>query len=437
MSNFVFVVDTHKKPLDPVHPGKARKLLNQGEAAVFRRYPFTIILKYEVPASPPQACQLKLDPGSKTTGFAVVQNHRVIWAAELTHWGNSIKQALLHRREVVRRGRRSRKTRYRCPPKHEWFRKGNKKPVPKHRREDWLPPSLVSRIENILTWVKRIKKFCPITGISQELARFDTQKMQDPNIQGKGYQQGTLHQYEVREYVLEKWGRKCAYCGAKDFPLEVEHIKPRSRGGSNRPSNLTLSCIPCNQAKGNQDVQNFLSERPSLLKHIWQQTKQPLADAAAVNSTRKALLKALQDLALPVTTGTGGQTKFNRTSQGVSKSHWHDAAMVGETPQLQFLTQQPLVITSTGNGKRQMCRTDANGFPIRYVPRHKFVKGFQTGDIVKAVVTKGKKKGTYQGRVAVRSSGSFNVSTPEGLVQGISHKYCSQVHGKDGYQYCF
>jgi 5-methylcytosine-specific restriction endonuclease McrA len=300
-----------------------------------------------------------------------------------------------------------------------------------------LPPSLVSRIENILTWVKRIKKFCPITGISQELARFDTQKMQDPNIQGKGYQQGTLHQYEVREYVLEKWGRKCAYCGAKDFPLEVEHIKPRSRGGSNRPSNLTLSCIPCNQAKGNQDVQNFLSERPSLLKHIWQQTKQPLADAAAVNSTRKALLKALQDLALPVTTGTGGQTKFNRTSQGVSKSHWHDAAMVGETPQLQFLTQQPLVITSTGNGKRQMCRTDANGFPIRYVPRHKFVKGFQTGDIVKAVVTKGKKKGTYQGRVAVRSSGSFNVSTPEGLVQGISHKYCSQVHGKDGYQYCF
>ena len=437
MSNFVFVVDTHKKPLDPVHPGKARKLLNQGEAAVFRRYPFTIILKYEVPASPPQACQLKLDPGSKTTGFAVVQNHRVIWAAELTHWGNSIKQALLHRREVVRRGRRSRKTRYRCPPKHEWFRKGNKKPVPKHRREDWLPPSLVSRIENILTWVKRIKKFCPITGISQELARFDTQKMQDPNIQGKGYQQGTLHQYEVREYVLEKWGRKCAYCGAKDFPLEVEHIKLRSRGGSNRPSNLTLSCIPCNQAKGNQDVQNFLSERPSLLKHIWQQTKQPLADAAAVNSTRKALLKALQDLALPVTTGTGGQTKFNRTSQGVSKSHWHDAAMVGETPQLQFLTQQPLVITSTGNGKRQMCRTDANGFPIRYVPRHKFVKGFQTGDIVKAVVTKGKKKGTYQGRVAVRSSGSFNFSTPEGLVQGISHKYCSQVHGKDGYQYCF
>jgi hypothetical protein len=151
MSNFVFVVDTHKKPLDPVHPGKAIKLLNQGEAAVFRRYPFTIILKYEVPASPPQACQLKLDPGSKTTGFAVVQNHRVIWAAELTHWGNSIKQALLHRREVVRRGRRSRKTRYRCPPKHEWFRKGNKKPVPKHRREDWLPPSLVSRIENIFT----------------------------------------------------------------------------------------------------------------------------------------------------------------------------------------------------------------------------------------------------------------------------------------------
>jgi hypothetical protein len=72
---------------------------------------------------------------------------------------------------------------------------------------------------------------------------------------------------------------------------------------------------------------------------------------------------------------------------------------------------------------RQMCRTDKYGFPSRYVPRYKYVKGLQTGDIVKAVVPKGKKVGTHIGRVAVRSTGSFNISTANGLVQGINHKY--------------
>jgi hypothetical protein len=63
------------------------------------------------------------------------------------------------------------------------------------------------------------------------------------------------------------------------------------------------------------------------------------------------------------------------------------------------------------------------------------VKSFQTGDIVKAIVRKGKKIGTYIGRVAVRSSGSFNISTATGLIQGISHKYCTHIHQKDGYSY--
>jgi hypothetical protein len=69
----------------------------------------------------------------------------------------------------------------------------------------------------------------------QELVRFDTQLMQDPTMEKEGYQQGTLYQYEVREYVLEKWGRNCGWCGVENVPLEVEHIQPRSRGGSNRP----------------------------------------------------------------------------------------------------------------------------------------------------------------------------------------------------------
>ncbi len=82
-----------------------------------------------------------------------------------------------------------------------------------------------------------------------------------------------------------------------------------------------------------------------------------------------------------------------------------------------------------------MCGTNKYGFPIRHRYNQKIYKGFQTGDIVKAIVTKGKKVGTYTGRVLVRASGSFDISTVSGRVTGISHKYCFQIHRKDGYQY--
>ena len=102
---------------------------------------------------------------------------------------------------------------------------------------------------------------------------------------------------------------------------------------------------------------------------------------------------------------------------------------------LSVLISQPILIKATGHGSRQSCRTDKYGFPSRYVPRFKFVKGFQTGDIVKAIVASGKKIGTYVGRVAVRSSGSFNISDKTGLISGVSHKYCQSIHKKDGYGY--
>ncbi|MGM0455578.1 MAG: RRXRR domain-containing protein, partial [Cyanobacteriota bacterium] len=77
MSNYVFVIDTDKNPCDPVHPAKARLLLNQNKAAVFRRYPFTIILK-EGQNARPTPLTVKIDPGSKTTGLAILRGEDVI-----------------------------------------------------------------------------------------------------------------------------------------------------------------------------------------------------------------------------------------------------------------------------------------------------------------------------------------------------------------------
>lgn len=425
MSNFVFVLDTDKRPLDPVHPGTARHLLNQGKAAVFRKYPFTIILKEARPDAPVQDLELKLDPGSKVTGIAVKQGDRVIFGAELQHRGQQIKDALLSRRQL-RRSRRNRKTRYR-----------KARFLNRTRPDGWLAPSLQHRVETTLTWVRKFKRLAPITSIAQELVRFDLQLMQNPEISGVLYQQGELQGYEIREYLLEKWNRKCAYCSVENVPLEIEHIQPKSKGGSDRVSNLTIACHACNQSKGNQDIRDFLAGKPDLLNRILKQAKSPLKDAAAVNSTRWALFNALKQTGLLVATGTGGQTKFNRTRLELPKAHWMDAACVGQIESLDVLTSKPLTIAAKGHGTRQMCGTDRFGFPIRHRSRVQVHKGFQTGDIVAATVTAGKKIGSYVGRVLCRASGSFDIATKQGRVAGISHKYCSPIHRKDGYAYEF
>ncbi len=317
----VFVLDTNKQPLQPVHPGRARLLLSSGKAAVLKRYPFTLILKTPIEEPHVQPLRLKLDPGSKTTGLALVNDAsgEVVFAAELLHRGHAIKEALDARR-AVRRGRRARHTRYRQARWHN-----------RRRKQDWLPPSLESRVSNVLTWVARLCRLCPITAISLELVCFDTQAMENPEITNKEYQQGTLAGYEAREYLLHKWKRACAYCGKQNVPLQIEHIQPRATGGTDRISNLTVACEPCNAAKNIQDIRMFLAKKPEALKRILAQAKAPLKDAAAVNTSRWTLYERLHALGLPVECGSGGLTKYNRTVRGLAKTHWCDAADVGQS----------------------------------------------------------------------------------------------------------
>jgi hypothetical protein len=263
------------------------------------------------------------------------------------------------------------------------------------------------------------------------------QQLENPEISGVEYQQGTLCGFEVREYLLNKWDRKCAYCQVENVPLQVEHIQPKAKGGANRLANLCLACEKCNQKKGTQALEVFLSKKPDLLKQIQSQAKRPLKDAAAVNSTRWALFNRLKLTGLPVTTGSGGLTKFNRTRWALPKTHWLDAACVGVVEKLEVLVNKPLLIKCQGHGTRQMCGTDKYGFPTRHRSRSQIHQGFRTGDIVKAIVPNGKKIGSYVGRVLCRASGSFDLVAKSQRVSGISHKYCHSIHKKDGYAYEF
>lgn len=414
----VFVLDKKKQPLAPCLPARARQLLKKRKAVVYRMQPFTIRLKDRV-GGETQPVELKVDPGSRTTGVALVQHNqrgkRVVWAANLSHRGLTIRDSLLKRRQL-RRGRRTRKTRYRKP------RFNNRT-----RPAGWLPPSLLSRVQNVETWAGRLIRLAPISSIAVETVRFDMQLMENPEVSGIEYQQGELVGYEVREYLLEKWGRNCVYCGAKDVPLEVEHITPKTRGGSNRVSNLTIACTDCNQEKGSLTAEEFG------YPHIQSQAKRPLRDAAAVNATRYATGNSLRSFGLPINFWSGGRTKHNRIKQGYEKDHWVDAVCVGESGEQVFIPagMAHLNIKAVGRGRRQMCLMDKYGFPRTKPKQFKRVCGFQTGDMVKAVVPTGKKAGTHVGRAAVRATGSFRV----GETDGINWKYCTLIQRADGYEY--
>ena len=433
----VLVLDKRKRPLMPCSEKRARLLLERGRARVHRMVPFTIRLVDRLQEeSTLQPLRLKLDPGSKTTGMALVRESETVDAAtgevsrksvvlmllELQHRGHAIRDALTQRRAFRRRRRGN--LRYR-PARFD----------NRIKSKGWLAPSLQHRVDTVMAWVKRLRRWAPVTRLSQKLVRFDTQVMQNPEISGVEYQQGTLFGYEVREYLLEKWGRKCAYCDAENVPLTIDHIHPRSKGGSNRVSNLTLACFPCNQRKGNRDVAEFLAHDPKRLARIEAHRKAPLRDAAAVNSTRWALWQRLTATGLAVEVGSGGRTRWNRSRLQIPKAHCLDAACVGHVDHLQGWQQPVLSIKATGRGSYQRTRLTKYGFPRGYLTRSKSAFGFHTGDWVRAVVTKGKKIGTYLGRVAIRARGSFNIQTADGLVQGIHHRFCTLLQRADGYGY--
>jgi 5-methylcytosine-specific restriction endonuclease McrA len=422
MINRAFVLDKNRQPLMPCPRHRAKELLRKGRAAIYRREPFTIILK-DREGGALQEIELKTDPGSRTTGIALVapyqRGNTVIWAGELQHRALAIRKGL-EKRRTLRRSRRSRKTRYR-PARFD----NRTRPL------GWLPPSLCSRVDNVYQWAGRLCRWAPVTRIAIETVRFDLQRIVNPEISGVEYQQGELAGYELREYLLEKFARKCIYCGAENVPLEIEHLTPRSRHGSNRASNLGLSCRPCNTAKGNRTAAEFgYSEVQAM-------ALRPLRDAAAVNATRYAIGNALKRLGLPVTFWSGGRTKFNRCQQHYPKAHWIDAACVGDNGDPVHLDPEMkrLEIKALGRGNRQACRVDKYGFPRTQGQAVKRIQGFQTGDQARLYMPKGKYAGHHTGRiVGVRATGILDLKTTTHKIGAPAHRF-SLVQHFDGYGY--
>ena len=425
VSSYVFTVDKNNKPLMPCHSARARKLLKNKRAVVINLNPFTIKIKDRiVEESALQPIHLKFDPGSKTTGVAILRNNDfVLHLAEIKHRGSLIKKQL-QQRSGYRRRRRNINLRHR----KERFSN-------RHKPINCLTPSLQHRCNNIDSWTNKYFKICPITIIDIETTKFDQQKMMNPDITANiEYQRGELFESDVWEYLLERDGRQCIYCGKINCSLEKEHIIPRSKGGTNRLSNIVLSCKECNTKKGNKSLEEFLKNKPDILARVKSQLKVNLSDAAVMNSTRKETKRKLEKYCI-IFEWTGSRTKWNRNRLNIPKQHCLDAACVGNVNKIYNWNMGIFCIKSTGRGDYQRTNVNSNGFPIGYKTRKKNINGFITGDIVKAVITKGKRIGTYIGRVAVRARGEFDIRTNNLLIQSISWKYCKIISRNNGYDY--
>ena len=417
----VFVLDRSKKPLDMISHAKARILLKNRLAVVHKVYPFTIRLKDNSCVSNNRTYTVKLDPGSRTTGVAIVDDkNQVVMLAEIEHRGHLIKKDLDSRR-AVRRSRRSRKTRYR-PARF----------LNRTRPKGWLAQSVKSRADNVINFIKKYKKLININKIMIENVSFDTAQMSsDTKLWGNDYQQGNLYNKNLREFVFSKTKGRCSYCEEK--ATEIDHIIPRSNGGTNSSYNLTPACRPCNKKKSNLSLKEF----GKLMNKDYSQLepKKLPKDAAIVQSARNYMIKEITKLVSNTTSYDAWLTKYNRDRLDLSKQHYYDALSVGNIENFRFLTDKVLQISAKGRGSRQMCLMDKFGFPRTKPKGSKLVKGFQTGDMVKAIVPKGLKKGEYLGKVAVRSSGYFNIQTKTQVIQDIGYKYCRLIQRSDGYSY--
>lgn len=292
----VLIVDAERRPLMPCTPARARLLLKAGKAAILRRFPFVLILREARPEAVVEPLRVKLDPGSKTSGIAVLQEQsgEVMWAAELTHRSPQIREALAKRR-AVRRSRRSRHTRYRAA------RFANRR-----RPKGWLAPSLESRVLHLLTWVKCLSRWCPVGALSLELVRFDLALLQNPSIEGVEYQRGTLWGTEERQYLLAKWQHRCTYCQASEVPLEIDHCLP-VRKVDRIASQISSSRVgPATKPKAITPLSPFwqtgqtcsLACRRSVAPHCMMQRRSTARGGSCMSASRLLICRSRRGLAV-------------------------------------------------------------------------------------------------------------------------------------------
>ncbi|MHC1697551.1 MAG: RNA-guided endonuclease IscB [Geobacteraceae bacterium] len=351
----VYVLNHKGKPLMPCSPRKARLLLKESKAEVVKKTPFTI--RWTVPTrSFTQKVTLGVDSGFTHVGLSAVSEKQELFAADVQLRTDIVK--LNSERRQYRRSRRNRKT---------WHRKprflNRKKP------EGWLAPSIQHKLDSHIKLIGKVEEILPVAKTIIEVAAFDIQKIKNPDIEGKDYQNGDQAGFwNVREYVLYRDGHTCRHCKgkSKDPVLEIHHLESRQTGGD-RPGNLVTLCKTCHDRVSAGKL--VLKVKPS----------NSFKAETFMSMVRWKMVNALRAADEIVSHTYGYITKSGRIALGLKKSHINDAFVIAGGESQKRLASM-LAIHQVRKCNRKLFKGDRSHIR-NTAPR--FIHGFQRYDKVR------------------------------------------------------
>ena len=393
----VYVISKSGKPLMPTNNhAKVRRMLKDGKAKCIKRTPFTIQLTYDSDENV-QDITLGVDAGSKHIGLSATTCKAELFASEVV-LRSDIKNNLATRR-MMRRDRRSRKTRYRES------RFDNRR-----KSDNWLAPSIRAKIDTHLKVIDDVCKILPISEIVIETASFDIQKIKaEKDGKPLGDRRfGEQHGYwNTREYVLHRDNYTCRCCKgkSKDGILNVHHIESR-KTGSDAPSNLVTLCKTCHKAyhAGNLELPSDIAKGRNY------------TDATFMGLMRRTCYERLKKMHPNVRMTYGYITKATRIKAGLEKSHIVDARCISGNPNVKP-AEEVYIMRKLRRHNRQIHKINyAKGGTRRTNQAPYEVYGFKLFDKVR-----------YKGEECFifgrRLTGYFNVRKADGTIVKTSAPY--------------
>ena len=402
----VFVKSTRGKSLMPTSNRKARILLESKKAKIYSYKPFCIQLCYPT-GETVQTCKVGIDTGSKSIGFAVTSNDKVLEKGEV-----ELRQDVssnLETRKIYRRSRRSRKTRYRQP------RFQNRK-----RTDKWLPPSIQSKVDSTFRFIDALCSYLPEVELHIEVGKFNTAKMINPDIQGVDYQHGqTYGYYDERYYVFARDNYTCQVCGKKNKVLHTHHIVFKSYGGTDRADNLITVCSDCHTHE-NHKPGGVLYKWMDRSKKVKQYKEPPF-----MNTLRKRIFDKYPDAAITY----GSVTTPARKELGLDKTHYNDAIAITGINNIKENCSDVLKVKQFRKKKRSLHeatarkgRKEPNKTQKRNSKNTPFSQGFYLNDKVKVFGKTGYISGFTKGGAYIKDIYDNYITLPNKSYKQVGFK---------------
>lgn len=297
----VFVINKNGEILMPCSTRKARLLLQQQKAKIVGYKPFTIQLIYGSTGYK-QETKLGIDTGSKHVGISIISQDRVLAKGQID-LRQDVKK-LLETRKSFRRGRRSRNCRYRAP-----------RFLNRTRKVGWLPPSIQSRVNNTMFWIDKFYNLLPKCTLRIEVVKFNIQKIENPSIQGKEYQQGDMYGYRNRiAYLIARESNTCQFC-KKPYKQgdgwRLHHIWGKSK---DRPKDWALVHESCHKELHQKNMEKTFQKKKS----------KSYKESIFMSLIRKRLF----DKYLNAKFTYGNITFQDRCNLKLDKTHYNDAIAI-------------------------------------------------------------------------------------------------------------